>query len=234
LENGLRAGIECPERLVHQPDIRVGCERARERDTLSHPLRELSRVVVGIWTQTDQIEQFEGFLMRRLPATHLHRELHIPSRATPRQQVVAREHEHDLVRSHAIDGPTMHPDTPFLDPVEPGHEIQERRLAAAAGADQGDELAPVNREIDVLKDSTGSRRVGTEPVVQRIDLDGRRIRGFLAGKRSIAFMPLGCVHRPGDLRPDSMTRLDGLEVRRDAANLQPVPSETIIPLLNRA
>jgi hypothetical protein len=31
-----------------------------------------------------------------------------------------------------------------------------------------------------------------------------------------------------------MTQLDGLEVRRDAANLQPVPSETIIPLLNRA
>ena len=49
--------VECPERFIHQQDVGVLGERAGQRDSLSHPARQLVRTLVGEVRQVHELQQ---------------------------------------------------------------------------------------------------------------------------------------------------------------------------------
>ena len=72
----------------------------------------------------------------------------------PRVQRVGLEH-HPPVGAGPDDRLAVDGDRPVGRPVEPADDVQQRRLAAARGADQTDELAVVDVEVDVVDGADG-------------------------------------------------------------------------------
>ena len=59
-----RLVVERGERLVHQQDVGLGRERARELDALAHAARELVRVVIGELGEARDLEPLVDLLSR--------------------------------------------------------------------------------------------------------------------------------------------------------------------------
>ena len=57
--------VERRERLVEEEDARLDRERARERDPLLHPARELVRIAVAGVAEADELEQLRDLAPRR-------------------------------------------------------------------------------------------------------------------------------------------------------------------------
>ena len=55
--------VEVPGRLVGEQDRRVVDQRARDRDALLLPARQLVRMVVGAVAEPDQLEHLHGALV---------------------------------------------------------------------------------------------------------------------------------------------------------------------------
>ena len=154
LELAACLGVDGGEGLVHQQDRGLVGEGAGDRDALLHAARELPRVAVD---ETRQPDGLERALDERGPL--LLGELLVPER---KQDVVANRHpghqravvvledDRHLLRwlrdRAAVDD---HP--AGCRPEEPRDALEERRLAAARGADDADELAGGDRERDAAK-----------------------------------------------------------------------------------
>ena len=131
--------VERAERLVHQQDLRVLGQRPGQRDPLPHAARQLVRPLVGEAAQVHQVQQVGGAappLGLGHPA-RAQRQLHVPGRGQPREQGRLLEHERDPLAAGG--------DLAGGGGVEPGHQVQQRALAAAGRADQADELAGGHR-----------------------------------------------------------------------------------------
>ncbi len=157
-----RAGIERPERLVEQQHARLARERLRDREPLLHAARERARILVAMRAKPHRGEQ--GFALvdrlapRRATQARQHRtfgelvaDQHVAEHGEVREHRVALEHDAAvrprLVRQRRAVEQHRAAGRPLL----PEHHAQERALAAARRADDGDEGAGRDLDIDALE-----------------------------------------------------------------------------------
>ena len=146
--------VQRAERLVHQQQRRAEGERTRDRDPLLHPARELPRMVLLEALELDEVDQLLDAVvpLPAVPAEDLERQPDVLLHGAPVEEhrvleddpVVAVEPR--LVRALAVHD---HVAGARLDQV--ADDPEERRLAAARRADQRDELARPDLELDVLE-----------------------------------------------------------------------------------
>ena len=155
-----RHRVERPERLVHQQDLGVVAQRARDRDALAHAARELARQRLLEALQADELAE-----LVRTPAAlllvHLAQQQRQPdvvldrvpgeqvARPGRRGRACAARRRRGGRRSTAGGAPTRHLAAGGLD--QPGEDPQHRRLPAARLADERDELLLADPEVDVLE-----------------------------------------------------------------------------------
>ena len=104
-----RQRIERAERLVHQDQLRIVDQRARDRGALLHAAGELVRVFVLRALQPDQREQVARTLaaLRQRQAEDLGRQQHVVDHAAPFQQQRLLEHHADVARRDRTAAPPI-------------------------------------------------------------------------------------------------------------------------------
>ena len=137
-------GVERAERLVHHQGRRVLREAAGDLQALLHAARHLARIFVGWPLRPTRVEQF-GDAERALAARHAHRlqrQRYVAFRGAPRQQRlrVILKHDGD-VAARAFHRGAVEARLARVGAIRPGGDAQRRRLAAAAGADEAEDLA---------------------------------------------------------------------------------------------
>ena len=162
--------VERGERLVEQQHARLDRERARQGDALLHAARELVRIALARVPEPDELEQLADPLppvgLRLAPDPQPVLDVLLGGHV--REEAVGLEdHPHvALVGRRARQVLPVDDDPSGVGLVEAGDEAQRRRLAAAARAEQRDELPRVEREVDPLE-----RRDRAEGAPQLLELD---------------------------------------------------------------
>jgi hypothetical protein len=104
---------------------------------------------------------------------HLQPELHVLAHRHPREERVVDILEHD---DPVVAGPCerlpVEADGPFARGQESGDDVEQRALAATALADEAEELANANPDVDVAQDFVPARS-RLEPVTANIDMQAR-------------------------------------------------------------
>jgi len=148
--------VERAERLVHQHQFGVENQRAGQRDALLLPARELLRIAVAVGTELNHAERARhlgvDFGVRQL--AHRQRETQVVDDGHVRKQRVVLEHHADvaLVRRHPVDDFTGQPDLAAGRRLEARQHHQAGRLARTRRAEQRQELAATNIEVQVTND----------------------------------------------------------------------------------
>src|SRR5579885_158642 len=106
----------------------------------------------------------------------LEAEHHVAGDVEPGKQRRLLEH-HQPVAARPLDGPVVRHDAARIRRRRAGHDVEQRRLAAAARADQRDELAFADRQTDI-RQRLHVRALGAEVLGDVFDgeLGGRRWR----------------------------------------------------------
>ena len=162
--------VERAERLVHQQHVGVLGQRPGQRHPLAHAAGQLVRALVAEPGQVHGLQQLPARCLALAPG-------HAPG---PQGQLdVARP------RSATGTGPapgtsaTTRPPAVSTCPrwrVQPGHQRQQRALAAAGGADQADELAVGRRSATPCPGPARAGRRGRRPWTRRSADRGARRR----------------------------------------------------------
>ena len=126
--------VQGAERLVHQEERRCERERARNRDPLLHPARELPRVVLLEALELDEVDQLLDALapLPAIPAKDLERQPDVLLHGAPVEEDSVLEDdavvtvEPRLVRALAVDD-----DVPARRLDQVADDPEECRLAAA-------------------------------------------------------------------------------------------------------
>ena len=147
-----RLRVERAERLVHEDEDRLAHQRARDTDALLHAAGELVRIVVREIAEPDELDEMPRDLVPLLDrdAVELQRELDVADHRAPRQQAEVLEHHAGVLarlrHRRSFDG-----DATFVRRDQSGGEPQQRGLAAAARAEQRNELTPADRRVDAVE-----------------------------------------------------------------------------------
>lgn len=144
---GLR--VERRERLVHQQHVRVVGQRAGDRDALAHPAGEFVGVPVLEAGEADEVQELSGPVrsFTAWDAGRLQPEFDVAERRPPRQQGVLLEDDAP-VQARSGDRLPVEQDPAGRRPGQSAEQVQERGLAAAAGAHDHHELpAPISRSM---------------------------------------------------------------------------------------
>jgi hypothetical protein len=172
--------VERTERLVHQQYRTVQREGAGERDALPHPAGQLVRPPLRELGQVDGREQVAGALPA-FGAAHTgepEREFDVAGDGQPRVQRGFLEHQRR---------PARHGERAGGRRVQPGDQRQQRRLAAAGGADHADELTGRHVERDRVQREHRAR-AATVHLAHRLDpyrRNRRAVRGARAGRPDV-------------------------------------------------
>ncbi|MNK61199.1 hypothetical protein D3C87_803550 [compost metagenome] len=122
--------------------------------------------------EADELQRFVDAPALRLEhAARLQAERHVVPHAAPGVERRVLEDD-DARRVGPRDGRAVLGDASGGGGLQPGHEAQQRRLAAAARPEQRDELAGLHREVDVVEHLQRTRR-HIEPVAHALDVDLR-------------------------------------------------------------
>src|SRR5262249_3682336 len=121
--------VESSERLVHQENLRIHGERARERYALAHPPGELVHVRICESREVyhPQIVERAASALGSSDAEALQRELDVLNDVEPRKEGSLLK-DHAPVGSSPSDLAPAHPDDAVRRRLEAGDEVQERRL----------------------------------------------------------------------------------------------------------
>ena len=146
-----RLGVEGGERLVHQQDGRVHHQRPGDRDALPHAAGQLVRSACRpLWVRWT-ISQ------RRRPRGRRARACGTPAIFRPKSMFCAAVSQGNRPwswKTIARSGPgpltrlAVERDGAGVGLDHPGGDVEQRALAAAAGADDDDELARLARQVD--------------------------------------------------------------------------------------
>ena len=146
-------------------------QRARQRHALLLPARQHGRPLRRLVGQPDLGKR--GFRPSRARRPHLRAgaeaDLHIRQHARPGQQPRLLEH-HPHVR-RCLRALLLELEAAGVVAVEAGDQPQQRALAAAAAADDGDELAGRNAQVDAAQHLVVAERLAQAADVQRYALD---------------------------------------------------------------
>ena len=141
--------VERAERFVHQQDVGVVGEHARDGDALLHAAGKLARIARCGLLQADELQILRG---GRLDLAA--RELALPR---PERDVVAHVHpgkqrvilkHHAAIAARPRNRAAAHRDGAVGRLLEAGDDAQQRRLPAARRADQANELSRCDRKVD--------------------------------------------------------------------------------------
>src|SRR5205807_9476367 len=143
---GLR--VERRERLVHQQDLWVDRQRAREIDPLAHAARELARMVIFESLEADELQELQGALPfdRTDAARDLPPDDRVCEHRAPRQEIVGLKHE-TAVAARTADRAPVEPDLTGACRLEARDDAQKSGLATTGRADDGKELAALDHQI---------------------------------------------------------------------------------------
>ena len=148
------AGVERAERLVEQEHLRLGSERTRERHALPLAAGELRRIAAAEPGELHELEQ--------LGDARADLALRAAADAEPEGDVVPDRHvrERGVVLEDEADAALLRRERRRLlagdehvagvGHLEPGDHAQQRRLAAAARAEQRGERAALDEDRDVV------------------------------------------------------------------------------------
>ena len=175
--------VEIRERLVEQQDVGLIGDDASERHALTLSPRELGRVSLSEVRQLDEIENLPHPLIAlggRHPA-HSQAVLDVARDGHVGEQGIALEHHADvsLFEGHVVDDAAADRDFPGCRALVPADHPQGGGLAAAAGADEKQELTVVDVESDVID----GQRVA-KPLADVSDFEDRGLGGRSRGGRS--------------------------------------------------
>ena len=145
-------GVEVRQRFVHQHEQRLDHDRARDRDALLLAARQLAGQLAFMADELHELERRlrapAGFLPRH--AAHLQAEADVVEHRHVREQRVVLEHHPEaaaLGRQH-IDARVVEPDAAARQRLQARDAVERGRLAAAGRAEQRDELAAPDVEIE--------------------------------------------------------------------------------------
>src|SRR5579875_1620582 len=172
---GLR--VERAEGLVHQQDARIDGERAGDCRALLHAARELRGIAVLEPAETDEIDEGAGAplaLIPRYPLFFKTVKNILQNRLPGKQGKVLKDNA--TVGTGAGNRLAFDQDRAGLDRQKAADQIEQCALAAAARAEQRDELAVAHAERDVVErqDRAAARR--PIDMADPVDDDLRRIR----------------------------------------------------------
>src|SRR5437762_6170704 len=160
-----RLRVEGAEGLVHQQHLGIERQHARERHALLHSARQLGGIVVAEVAQVHHLQVLAdgGVDLRARRALGLEAPGDVAGHGAPGEKRELLEH-HAAVRAGAADLLAVHPAAAAaLGLDEAADHVQVGALAAAARADDGDELALAHAEPLDVEDFE-------RPAVLRIDL----------------------------------------------------------------
>ena len=158
--------VEAAGRLVREQQRRLLHEGPRQRHALLLAARQHPRIVRQPLPQPDALEHLPGLRAGIALTAQLQRQHHVLQRRQVGQQLEALEHEAQVraaqrgaavlvEREHVL--PTQ-PHRAFGRRVQAREDGQQRALARARGADDGDRLPGLQLEIDVMQN--GQHAVG--------------------------------------------------------------------------
>jgi hypothetical protein len=142
--------VERAERLVEEDQARLQHERARDAHALAHAARELRRIRVGERAQARELKRFTDQPLGRLrigPAP-LQAERDVVADREPRKARVVLEDDADALRDAALDARAVEHDVALRRRLQSGDDLEQRRLAAARRADDREEFAAAQRQVD--------------------------------------------------------------------------------------
>ena len=147
-------GVEVGQRLVHQERLRVADDGPAHRDPLALAAGEVGRLAVEVLGQVEDAGGLVDLLvddgLGRLG--QLERETHVLAHGHVRVQGVALEDHGDVavLRRLVVDDLAVDAQLALGDVLQPGDHVEGGRLPAAGRADQDDELAVGDVEVDVV------------------------------------------------------------------------------------
>ena len=137
-------GVERTERLVHQQDVRIVGQRARDRGTLPHAAGKLARPRLFKAPDADELAELLrlGKPLLLVDATQFQRQSNILLDREPREQIRVLKHDAKLLGDRGIP-PVSQPQIVRTDvdrtrawTNETGDHAQHRGLAAAGRTEQ--------------------------------------------------------------------------------------------------
>ena len=149
--------VERAERLVHQHELRLEHQRARDRDALLLAAGELRRPAAAEAAELHHVQRaldpLRDLVARH--AAHRQREADVLGHRHVREQRVVLEHHADLalVRRQARQRLALEQDLAGGRRLEAGEHHQRRRLARARGPEQRQELAALDVEMEIVDDA---------------------------------------------------------------------------------
>ena len=146
--------VEVRERLVHQERLGVPHDRPPHRDALPLAARERGGLAVEKLAEaehrSDLVHAAPPLRLRHLPELEPVGEV-VPHRHVRVERVVLEDHRDVALLGRLVgDVQVADVDVSHGDVLEAGDHPQQRRLAAAGGADEDDELAEPDVEADAV------------------------------------------------------------------------------------
>src|SRR5450755_157561 len=135
--------VERGERLVHQQYRRILHQAARDRDPLLHAAGQFMRMTFAEAVETHELQGFFRLDAALFSgnAAQRQRKFDVLFGGQPRKQARLLEHHADPVWVGNVDRCAVDQNRPRGLRPQPGHHHQQRRLSAAAWADQHDKTA---------------------------------------------------------------------------------------------
>jgi hypothetical protein len=191
-------GVKIAGGLVGEDQIRIGHDRAGNGDALFLPAGQLSGKMVHAVVEPDQLQDRCAHLavLGSRQARELERQLHVLTRGENGDQVERLKEESDVVVPPAGERAFGHHRRFFIQDDEPsaagfvhaGNEVKQRALSRAGRAHEGDKLAALHGEINLVQREDG--RLATLELLGQADRFQKRI------VHNFAFIPLLPRHWP--------------------------------------
>ena len=170
---GLHAqlGVEVGQRLVHEEALRLAHDRPAHRDALALPAGQRLGLAVEV---VGEVEDLRGLLdagadLGLVHAGDLQREAHVVRDGHVRVEGVVLEDHRDVavLRRDVGDVAVADADRAAVDLLEAGEHPQAGRLPASGGADQDEELAVGDVEVQRVDRGPGGAGIAARGVVER-------------------------------------------------------------------
>jgi hypothetical protein len=168
------------EGFVGQQNVGLHRKGPRNRHALAHAAGQLVRIGVGEIAEPQPVEPRQGAvaLLGFGQADQFQRQLGVVERRAPGQQAILLKHRRDPAAEMIEVGEralVADVQRAFGRRFEPDHQIEQRGLAAAGLADDGDDLARRDRQIEPVDGHDGLPRGGLpEHLAQAARFDRRR------------------------------------------------------------
>ena len=168
-------GVERAKRLVEQQDPRLDRKRAGQCDALTLATGQLAGIAVRQPVELHEIQQLldagadRGLVLADGARLHAQAEGDVFEHRHVAEQRVVLEHETDMALARAMAERVLavDPHFPGVGPVEPGDDPQQRGLARTRRAEQRQQFALADFQIDIVE-----RREGAEFLDDVFDFNG--------------------------------------------------------------